>query len=270
MTDYRMGGIPSGFWELASAAPRRYLMLDYDGTLAPFRVDRDEAVPLPAALARLRAIAVAGGTSIAIVSGRPVHEIEILIGPFPATLVGEHGWEQRKPTSEVVRHPVPERVAGALKRAASTAREHGLGGNLECKRASIVLHTRAFSPSEAESLERKAGELWCDMCYVPGLRLTRIGCGLELRASSYDKGTAVRELLAQSPQGTFPVYLGDDQTDEDAFREVLAGGFGIRIGPSERVSYARGRLASWSDVTGFLDRWLELQTRSDPAKESTP
>jgi trehalose-phosphatase len=269
MTHYRLKGIPSDFWELAFAAPHRYLMLDYDGTLAPFRVDREAALPFPAVLSRLQAIAADGGTSIAIVSGRPVSELEVLIGPFPATLVGEHGWERRELTSEFIRQPLCERVAAALERASSAAQEHGLGENLECKRASIVLHTRGFSPSDAENLERKASELWWEMSSVPGLRLTQIHGGLELRASSHDKGTAVRKLLDDSPQGTFPVYLGDDQTDEDAFREVLTSGFGIRIGSSECPSSAQGRLASCSDVTGFLDRWIEHQARSDPAKEST-
>ncbi|HKQ62118.1 MAG TPA: trehalose-phosphatase, partial [Candidatus Polarisedimenticolaceae bacterium] len=124
MSARALAGVPQRLWERAAAARHRLLMLDYDGTLAPFRIDRDQAHPLPAALAALEAIAaVPGGTQLAIVSGRPVRALEQLLGPLRATLVGEHGWEMRVPGEERVEQPLPSGAGETLGRAARAADE---------------------------------------------------------------------------------------------------------------------------------------------------
>src|SRR5436309_1007715 len=117
--------LPQRLWQEALAAPHRLLMLDYDGTLAPFRVARHEAVPSPGVVDLLRAIAAGGGTTLAIVSGRPADEVSRLVGPIEATLVGEHGWEARRPGGSLVRHPLTEELALALRQAAEAANSHG-------------------------------------------------------------------------------------------------------------------------------------------------
>jgi trehalose 6-phosphate phosphatase len=73
-----------------------------------------------------------------------------------------------------------------------------------------------------------------------------------------DKGTALRELLEKSDPGTLAVYIGDDLTDEDAFREVRNRGFGVRLGRTERPSLARGRIESFEAMEEFLDRWRAI------------
>jgi len=90
-----MQGIPATLWHELKHAGQRLLMLDYDGTLAPFRAAREQAVPWPRSLARLHAVTAAARTSVAIVSGRPLDELRPLLGPLDADLVGEHGWERR-------------------------------------------------------------------------------------------------------------------------------------------------------------------------------
>jgi trehalose-6-phosphatase len=65
------------------------------------------------------------------------------------------------------------------------------------------------------------------------------------------------DLIRGSGAGTFPVYVGDDETDEDAFRAVRDAGLGIRVGSDERPSAAAARLASCEEVRAFLAAWLE-------------
>src|SRR5512144_1756313 len=102
---------------MVALARHRLLMLDYDGTVAPFVVDRDQARPLPRALEKLRQLSAAEHTDVAIVTGRPVQEIQHLIGPLPLTIMGEHGWDRRDADGRVIRWPVPPPVSESLDRA---------------------------------------------------------------------------------------------------------------------------------------------------------
>jgi trehalose-phosphatase len=88
--------------------------------------------------------------------------------------------------------------------------------------------------------------------------------GLELRAAGRDKGMALRELIEQADKDALPVFLGDDIADEDAFREVVTRGFGIRVGPSVRPSLARGRIETCEAMVDFLRCWRSARRDSAP------
>src|SRR2546422_5095028 len=98
-------------------------MLDYDGTLAPFHSDRARALPPAGVTLRLADLARTAHTTIAIVSGRPLAELEPLIAAPKALLIGEHGWEVRRADGTCVRHPLAPAVTLALDRAERAARE---------------------------------------------------------------------------------------------------------------------------------------------------
>lgn len=254
---YALEGIPEKLWAMVAIAPHRLLMLDYDGTLAPFHVDRDQARPLPRSLELLQRLAGHRHTSLAIVSGRPVREVERLLGPLAATLVGEHGWEWRAADGTLELPDLGDAAATALAEAERVGREAGWQDVMERKRSAIVLHTRALPAARAVALEERAGAAWGAL-EVPGvIALDRINGGLELRARGRDKGTVVRTLLGQAPPLTLGVFVGDDVTDEDAFEAVRERGFGVRVGEADRPTKAMGRIASCDDVPGFLERWLE-------------
>jgi len=249
-------GVPPRLWGRVARARRRWLMLDYDGTLAPFRVVRDEARPLPRSMELLRRIVGGTRTSVAIVSGRPVHEVERLIGPLPALLVGEHGWERRTPDGRIVRRRLPAAAAAVLDRAARAARQAGWEALLERKRAAVVLHTRGLPAREARALERRCERAWRGLAPGAAARVDRIHGGVELRARGWDKGAVVLALASRSAPGTLGVFVGDDLTDEDAFAAVRDWGFGVRVGGDGARSAATGRIASCRDLPRFLARWL--------------
>ncbi len=118
--------LPSRFWEQARGSSHRLLVLDYDGTLAPFRVARDEAWPLPRTVAHLEAIAATRGTGVAVISGRPLDELIRFLGTLPILLVGEHGWEMRCPDGRTAQHPLPAGAGDSLRRAMEAAEAAGL------------------------------------------------------------------------------------------------------------------------------------------------
>ena len=81
--------------------------------------------------------------------------------------------------------------------------------------------------------------------------------GVELRASGHDKGTALAELCSAMPPGTLPVYIGDDATDEDAFRYLRPLGIGIKVG-MENDTAAVGRVPNPASVLRLLRGWSQL------------
>lgn len=259
-----LAGVPDRLWERVASASHRILFLDYDGTLASFHVDRDKAQAGHEILGRVRDIASTPGTTVAIVSGRPLAELTNHLGPMPVILVGEHGWEILHPGSRIEQYPLsPEHLAG-LESAFQAARREEWRDRIERKRTALVLHTRGLPREEEERLLRAAGLAWGDLAERSGMRLDRIDGGIELRAAGRDKGSAVRDITAACPPDAFAVYVGDDATDEDAFREVEARGFGILVGSAARVSRASGRLPSTQAVGRFLERWLAV-VPSSPA-----
>jgi trehalose-phosphatase len=250
--------IPAALWRHVALAPRRLLMLDYDGTLALLTPHRDRAHPVPESLDLIRSLARSAHTRLAIVSGRPLEELAAKIGPLQATLVGEHGWEWRVPGGEIVRYPLEEAVFEALSEAAQLARDAGLDEHLERKRTAIVMHTRGLAEARAREVRERADALWRRFAGDPRLVLDQFDGGIELRASERNKGTATRALLEEAGPDTLGVFVGDDVTDEDAFAVLNGRGFGIYVGDDRPESRAQGRLSSPAAVSAFLEEWLRL------------
>lgn len=252
-------------WRALRSADRSILMLDYDGTLAPFCARREEAVPLPEVPQLLTAIALETPTRVAVVSGRPVGELLRLLGDLPVALVGEHGWETRPPGGPLLKRPLSDRAQRALREAASLASSQGWAPLLELKRTAVVFHTRGLSPGRAAEILPRCEALWQSVAGRSPLRLCPIDGGLELRALGHDKGSAVRELVGEIGDETLCVYLGDDETDEDAFAALPAPRLGVRVGAINRSTFATARLDSPDEVGEFLRQWHASAHAPGPA-----
>ena len=253
-TQHDLTGISRRFWREAAAMPRRALFLDYDGTLAPFRVVRADSRPIPGVTRLLSRIAGRVDTTLAIVSGRPIAELSQLLPGLPMHLVGEHGWESQCYGSAVVHRAISGTIANALSAATHAAASAGFAKRLERKRTSVVIHFRGLASARAGRIEGEALNLWRTFARDGSLILRRTHGGLELRAAGHTKGTAVREVLTALPKETFSVYVGDDETDEDAFHEIRDRGFAVWVG-SERNPAASGWLPSCAAVRTFLEMW---------------
>jgi trehalose 6-phosphate phosphatase len=249
--------VPRDFWINVERAPHRLLLLDYDGTLAPFAENRLEATPLPEAVSLMAAIARGSRTSLGVVSGRPVRELQELIRLRDIMLVGEHGWEVLMPGETLTQHRLPPGIEVALRETARLSSSAPWGSRLEVKRTSLVLHTRGLREEEAAGLIAQCRTVFEDVGFSAGLRIVEVHDGIELRAPYLDKGSAVRSLLALSPAGTFVVYIGDDRTDDDAFRAVQERGLGIQVGKHAGPTAAEGWIEGPESVATFLDEWTK-------------
>jgi trehalose 6-phosphate phosphatase len=260
-------GVPVEMWERLRRSGRRLLLLDYDGTLAPFHVHRERA-HVPAGTARvLRALAASPRTTVAVVSGRPVAEILRLLGDpeLLIYLIGEHGWEEREPGGEIRLHPLSDEASAALEGAWKAIGARGLQSRVEKKRSGLVLHTRGLFPDADLAMQRATEAVWLPWTERAPLRLDAISGGLELRAIGRDKGVAALDLHRRSGDVDLVVYVGDDETDEDAFRALRDLGFGIRVGHDERPTLAHGHLARPEVMDEFLTRWLDSDGIEIPA-----
>jgi len=270
MSELPFDGLEESLWERARAAPSRLLALDYDGTLAPFTVDPAAARPHPGARRALERIARDGRTSVAILSGRPPAEIVRLLGNLAVPIVGEHGWTTRFPDGGILRRPIDPELDRLLDRAQADLEHAVAPARIERKRSSVVVHTRGLPQVLARSAERRARSIVAQRHGDERLELRPIDGGLELRLAGHDKGGALVELLEPLGPGAFPVAVGDDDTDEDAFRAALAhGGTGIRVGAG-RPSAAPSRLSSPDEVALFLRAWSEQVDGSGPHAPENP
>jgi trehalose 6-phosphate phosphatase len=242
------------FFQKVAAAPTRVLMLDYDGTLAPFRVERDRAKPYPGVVMLLNAIAE--HTRLVIVSGRPVGELRQLL-KLRATpeLWGSHGWERLATNGSYTLGGWPRRYSIGLIEARQLLLQHKIDKRLEEKFSSLAIHFRGLGPHQAVALEQTVRDELTPLLAHSGLELHRFDGGLELRVPGRTKGTAVATILNEVSPDAALAYLGDDLTDEDAFVALKGRGASVLIRPELRETAAQLWLRPPEELLMFLDRW---------------
>ncbi len=245
----------SDFWHRISSAEHVSLFLDFDGTLAPFHPDRLQAFPLPGTVDAIKAIERSDGTSVALVSGRPIAEILLLMGDIGTTIVGAHGYEYHRPTG-------PKQVITILPEQSTildAAFEEAMGifdpSRIERKAASVAAHFRGLDPRSTSEVQQELERRWRAASVSELMEFRPFNGGLELRAAGRTKGTAIEELLAIAPPNTLPIYIGDDDTDEDAFAVLENIGIGIKVGPQDAVTKAAGRVQNCEAVRQLLIDW---------------
>lgn len=243
------------FWPRVRAAGHVSLFLDYDGTLAPFHADRLEAFPLPGTANAIREIITHPRTTVALVSGRPVAEILALLGDLGVLIVGSHGYEVYRPDGAKHVAAISPQQASTLDRAYEQALVIFDAARVERKAASVAAHFRGLDPRDAGDIAQKLEHDWRAAGVVESMEFRPFNGGLELRAAGRNKGTAIIELIAAAPSASLPVYIGDDDTDEDAFAVLPPHGIGIKVGPPDAVTRANGRVASCEDVRQILIDW---------------
>ena len=246
-------------------APSRVLLLDYDGTLAPFHVRPELAVPYPEVAAALEDIMQAGGTRVVIVSGRPADELPPLLRLTQQPEIwGSHGWERLLADGRRIVETPGNAARCALADAAGAI--GGLlpqGARLEQKLASIALHWRALPEDTAKALRAEVTPRWQAIADGNVLEILSFDGGLELRAVGCNKQYAVKAVLSETAEGSAVAYLGDDMTDEDAFRAIKARGLGILVRPEFRDTAADVWMRPPDELVSFMRHWCVQPARSN-------
>jgi trehalose-phosphatase len=245
-----------GFLQRLGCSEGRLLMLDYDGTLSPYRVDWDKAVPYAGVRKLLSEALTSTDCRTVIVSGRSISGLLPLLGIEKGIEVwGCHGWERLGPDGTYTGPDLDSDTTAGLAEAADLAAEEGFDKSLEIKAACVALHWRGLEKKERTRIERDLGSMWLDISARRKLELHRFNGGIELRPTGMDKGVVVTDLLSESRGEA--AYLGDDATDEDAFRAISGRGLGILVSPDLRETAADLWLKPPEELIWFLEKWIE-------------
>ncbi len=247
------------FFRAFAGAPTPLLLLDYDGTLAGFRVDRFKAQPWSAVRELLARIQRQGSTRMAVITGRPVAEIAPLLGLDPPLEVwGLHGAERLYPDGRRELEEAEPAIRQKLETLREQLRRDALGGLFEDKPNAAVMHWRGHSPRAAKLIEKRTRALFEPLAQLDGLALLEFEAGLEIRVGR-DKGGAVEAIIAEAAPYAPISYLGDDLTDEAAFRAVNAARgphLSVLVRQRWRETAADAWLRPPEEMRIFLSQWL--------------
>ena len=246
----------------AVAERKSVLMLDYDGTLAPFHRDRLRAVPYQGVRERLRTLCSLTATRLVLITGRPAQELNGLIAlETPVEIWGSHGREHLSVTGEHQLTALSREQNEALEAVEAALGSGEARKAVERKPASLAIHWRALASDQRQTLEHNVENLYQKYAAPAGLHKLSFDGGIEIRSADIHKGTVVDQILAQSPDAP-AAYLGDDTTDEDAFRALDERGAGILVGAQPRVSTAHYWLRPPEELLIFLDDWITAARRN--------
>jgi len=247
--------------EFLAQAERLWLFLDYDGTLAEFAPTPEHVNPDPELVEMLSRLARHPRIRIAVISGRRLSHVEALV-PVPGVfLAGTYGIELR--TSEGKR--INRVDCDAVRPALDAFKPRWLrliadrkGFFLEDKDWALALHARFADDEETEEMLAAARSMATEIVTSRLFRLLGGHKFLEIGPRLAHKGQTVNYLLDQYPwTGALPVYLGDDDKDEEAFGVVKArGGVAIVVAPEPRKTKADCRLGSPQAARHWLETLL--------------
>jgi trehalose 6-phosphate phosphatase len=222
--------------------------IDFDGTLVAIAPRPDLVVVEPEVIRVLERLSKRFGRAVAVISGRPLDVIDDFLAPLKLAVAAEHGSIRRDADGHVHADTRNIEAVKVVVERLKPLVEANPGLLLERKQTSVALHYRQ-RPELAKICEKAVGEA---LSGTTGLVILRGKMVYELRPKGLDKGTAVKAFLDEAPfKGRVPIYMGDDVTDEDAFRAVNdLGGITIKIDDGDTTAqYRTDRkgLFAWMD-----------------------
>jgi trehalose 6-phosphate phosphatase len=229
------------------------LFLDFDGTLVELAATPEAVRLAPNLIDILSALQERLDGRLAIVTGRPIEQIDQMLAPLRLAVAGVHGAERRGADGRMHCAPAPSMLAAQLA-AQRLVTEHPQL-IVEEKRGALALHFR--QAPELEALCKSTMTAALQEC--PGMVLMHGKMVLEMKPAGSNKGTALHDFMQEAPfAGHRPLFAGDDTTDEAGFAYAQEiGGVGIKIGGGPSI--ALNRLASTAALLAVLVRLAGIE-----------
>lgn len=230
------------------------LFLDYDGTLVPIQKDSRQCFLSDKVKNQLRLLAEAEHCYLFILSGRALSDITKRVGIKEIYYGGNHGLDISGPD---IRYTHPKAIQSRpvinyAKRKLKNKIGDIEGAWLEDKKFTLSLHFRLVRKEEVIHIKKifyKTLEEFPDVKYLSVLKGKKV---LELVPNvSCDKGKAISYILDRLKNKCLPIYIGDDKTDENAFKAIRNKGITVRIGKSKKTA-ANFYLKRQSEILKFL------------------
>jgi len=242
-----------------------FIFLDFDGTLAPIARTPDKAVLPKKVRAVLEKLAQDPRVKLAFISGRRIDSVKNKVGLKGVIYSGNHGLEIEgpkinfRPAVSPAYRVILERIKSDLEKKISSIE----GAFVEDKGLTLSLHYRLVDKSRVAELKTIFHEAAVVYLARGKIRFKPGKMVLEVRPPvEWDKGRVVLWLLARQAfalekKNILPIYIGDDTTDEDAFKALQNKGLTISVG-RQKGSCAEYYLKSQGEVSGFLKRISEV------------
>jgi trehalose-phosphatase len=247
--------IPSAFdhlQEIAGSDRRLAIFLDYDGTLTPIISQPAQALLSDSMRQKLRTLAA--HVPLAILTGRDLEDIRRRVDIGGIVYAGCHGFDIAGPRG--LRKQVATEFLPILDAAEKELREKLAaipGALLERKRLSIAVHYRQATGNGVTKITQAVDETIArhhELTRVVGKKVYELLPGV-----AWNKGRAILwllETLGLDQPEVLPLYVGDDHTDEDAFRALANHGISIVVNEQPRPTAARFALKDPAEVERFL------------------
>lgn len=236
-----------------------FLFLDYDGTLTPIVATPDLAVISESM--RRTVQDVSRKVSVSIVSGRATDDVRGKVGLEGIFYAGSHGFEIVDPQGAVTVNEEAQKIRGvidAVHQKLSQTLKDVPGALVENVKYTISSHYRLVSDKDFPRVEQAVDEILKE---YPALRKTQGKKVFEIRPKiAWDKGRAVAWIMAHlhfDPTKNIAVYIGDDTTDEDAFKALEGKGFGILVAEEPKSSAARFMVKNTEEVQKVLETFIQ-------------
>ena len=240
------------------------VFLDYDGTLTPIVADPEMATLSDSMRRVLKALSER--FPIAVISGRDLPDVQRMASIQGIFYAGSHGFDIAGPEGMHMNHqkgtefvPALDKVEKELEEKLGTIK----GARVERKKFAIAVHYRNVKEDEVKSVKRTVEEV---SSRYPDLRRSGGKKIFELQPKiDWHKGKALRwllEMMDLDQPEVLPFYIGDDVTDEDAFKSLKGLGIGIVVMDKPRPTEAQYRLSDTDEVERFLRGLIQMQSRN--------
>lgn len=244
-------------------ARKRLIVLDYDGTLAPFKPRPEDARPTPELLNLLKNLAGDPSNRVVINSGRDPLTLDNWLGELPVSLAAEHG-AFYKEHGVWHNHTSPKEWSAGLLSILRLFVKKTPGSRLEEKETALAWHYRKVDAWLGTLRAQQLVNALVSTCIRQKLQILQGNKVVEIKSPDYTKGSEVNRLL-QSGHYDFILAMGDDTTDEDMFQALPPGSETIKIGHvSENALY---NLPLQADTLPFLHALMNRETESQSPEE---
>lgn len=235
-------------------AQSRLIMLDYDGTLAPFVEKPQDAVPSKALLAMMRKMIADTQNKVIVNSGRNHQVLDEWFSDFDIDFAAEHGafykedgkWHQNLAEKQAWNQEIIDIIQHTIDKTPRST--------LEIKDAALVWHFRNVDMWLAELREKQLINALMEPAARQNLQIVRGNKIVELKSPEFTKGSEVDRRLQQKTYD-FVLAIGDDTTDEDMFRALPETGISIKVGNYSEV--AKYRIPLQSKVIPFFEDLIQ-------------
>ena len=245
------------FYHRRTEASQKALLLDYDGTLAPFHIEPNKAEPYPGVRRVLHKIIQVPDIRLVIITGRWTRDlIPLLQLKKQPEIWGSHGLERLKADGSYEIDSIEQEALSGLLAADEWIEEVGLSNRCEKKPGCLAIHWRGLDEERVKEIRNLVEPRWSTLAQAWQLNLGEFDGGLELRVRTRDKGDAVRTILQEMNQDAVAAYLGDDLTDEDAFRAIKGKGIGMLVREELRPTAADLWIKPPEELLAFLSGWM--------------